>query len=106
MFDLSFEVRRAGSVGARRVKPNSFLRRGVQDGPVRTHTVTILDRSHEITEGVAKLCDLRPTLVLGERSCGLQRCAELVGALCELSRRLGVKHGAALLRGKLIKQQT
>ncbi len=84
---------------------NSFLRRGVQDGPVQTHAVTVLARSHEISEGVAKLCDLHPTLVLAERNCGPQRCAELVGALCELSRRLDVKHGAALLRGELIKQQ-
>ncbi len=66
--------------------------------PIRTQAVTVLDRSHEVSEGVEKLRDLQPTLVLGERSCGLQSRVELVGALSELSRRLGVKHGAALLR--------
>jgi hypothetical protein len=49
-------------------------------------------------EGVTKLRDLHPTLILGERSCGLQSLAELVGALSELNRRLGVKYDAALLR--------
>ena len=64
-----------------------------------------LNRCHEVLEGVTKLRDLHPTLVLGERGCGLQSLAELVGALSELSRRLGVEHGATLLRGELIQQQ-
>ena len=77
----------------------------MQDGPVRPHAVAALDRCHEVLEGVTKLRDLHPTLVLGERSCGLQSLAELVGAFSELNGRLGVKHGAALLRGELIQKQ-
>jgi hypothetical protein len=42
VLDLSFEVRRTG-VDARSIEPDSFLRRGVQDGPVRPHAVAALE---------------------------------------------------------------
>ena len=77
----------------------------MQDGPVRTHAVAALDRCHEVPERGTKLREFHTSLILGERGCGLQGLAELVRALSELNRRLGVEHGAALLRGELIKQE-
>ena len=65
VLDLGFEVRRTGGVGARSIEPDSFLRRGVQDGPVRPHAVAALDRCHEVLEGVTKRRDLHPMLILG-----------------------------------------
>ncbi len=43
VLDFGFEVRRTGGVGARSIEPDSFLRRGVQDGPVRPHAPPLTD---------------------------------------------------------------